>query len=464
MASKLLKQEEIDALLKPQANEDVIKDPQFLTENFGQQLTGIETAEHVLEQVGQAGQAEELLVDLSHGRVQTEEGPDTGPSAFNTDIPASTGTAAKAITTEEIDALGEVGNICMGSASTTLSMLLNQKVSITSPRVTITTLEDLFKGFDIPHMTIYVSFTEGISGYNLLIIRLSDAAVLADLMMGGDGSSVTAELNEISESAASEAMNQMIGSASTAMATMFNRTVNISPPNTQIYYSSADLKPPELTNEDTIVVVWFKLIIGNILDTHIMQVMSVDTAREQAGLILGQIYGEQPQSQSETNFSMDSPGIEESIPQAPGVYQEDLGNYATQLDPAGLHTGMQEQDLGLSEEKPVYKGALYTAAPAHETTAAAEMLDIDQQRIGMILDIPLKVTVLLGRTKWPIKDILNLAMGSVVELQSLVDEPVEVLVNGSLVAKGEVVVINENFGVRITSILGPEARLKNLGK
>lgn len=463
MASKLLKQEEIDALLNPQANEDLLKDPQFLAEKADQQLTGIEPIGHVLEQ---DEQVDGQLMDQIDMQAPSQELLDTGETAGTLDIPADTGTMVRAITTEEMDALGEVGNICMGSASTTLSMLLNQKVNITSPRVTITTRSDLFKSFDIPHMTIHVSFTEGISGYNLLIIRLSDAAVLADLMMGGDGSNITPELNEISESAASEAMNQMIGSASTAMASMFNRTVNISPPVTQVFYSSADLKPPEQTNEDTIVVVWFKLIIGNILDTHIMQVMSVDTAREQSGLILGQIYGDQPtQSYQETEYGLDSPDIKVSITQTSDPYQEAQGHIGIiQQDPAGLFKGMQEQDLGVNEAKPVFKGPSYTMEPAPETTAAADMLNIDQQRIGMILDIPLKVTVLLGRTKWPIKDILNLAMGSVVELQSLVDEPVEVLVNGSLVARGEVVVINENFGVRITSILGPEARLKNLGK
>jgi flagellar motor switch protein FliN/FliY len=87
----------------------------------------------------------------------------------------------------------------------------------------------------------------------------------------------------------------------------------------------------------------------------------------------------------------------------------------------------------------------------------------DQQRLDLILDIPLKVTVLLGRTKWPIKDILGLSTGSVIEMQSLVDEPVEILVNGTLVATGEIVVVHDNYGVRISNIITPRERIQNLG-
>lgn len=438
MFNKLLKQEEIDALLNAQV-EPALEEP------FGE--TGIKAG-------------------LDQTAVEKELPP---PALVETGREEIRGVSPglKTLKNHEMDALGEVGNICMGSAATTLSMLLNQKVSITSPRITVTTLEELFQGFDIPHMTIYVSFTEGLSGYNLLITKLQDAAVLADLMMGGDGTNITEELNEISESAASEAMNQMIGSASTAMATMFGRTVNISPPETRIYYSAEELNPPVISQEGAVVVVWFKMTIGTIMDTQIMQVMSLETAREQAGLILGQLSGDFSEEQQ--------PLPPEAPPPGPPVSEYDAGVETTgefAEEPGQIHSdpaSVRPASPPAQQDETPARELRYGKAPVHpdppdEMRYAADLPHIDQRRIGMILDIPLKVTVVLGRTRWPIKDILGLSPGSVVELQSLVDDPVEVLVNGALVARGEVVVVNENFGVRITDIIGPEDRLKSLGK
>ena len=138
------------------------------------------------------------------------------------------------LTDVEKDLLGEVGNISMGSASTALSQIINQQVNITTPVVTITTLEELRKTFQVPNLALEVKYTSGIIGGNLLVMKITDAAVIASLMMGGDGKVSATELSEIEESAVAEAMNQMIGSAATSMATMFAREVNISPPESRI--------------------------------------------------------------------------------------------------------------------------------------------------------------------------------------------------------------------------------------
>jgi flagellar motor switch protein FliN/FliY len=400
MTNKLLQQEEIDALLNGKEPESGHPEEEY-----------VEHENHEpLESAGVDSSGEQNAAQ-ANGAVSVTEQPAMVPSL---------------LTDEEKDALGEVGNICMGSSSTTLSMLLNQPVNITSPRVTITTMEELLKSFVTPHMSIRVRFIEGLSGYNLLIMRVQDAAVLADLMMGGDGISTSDELTEIGISAASEAMNQMIGAASTAMATMFSRTVNISPPVTKIYHSPEELTSPE---QSQVVVVWFKMTIGSVLDTQIMQVMDMDTAREEAGLILGQL--------------LKAEG-EECLP----AQEEPHAQVAN-------HSSLPEQQAHIETS---------SARPPAAKRSATTQSGLDQQRLGLILDIPLKVTVLLGRTRWPIKDILELTPGSVVELQSLVDEPVEVLINGTLVAMGEVVVVNENFGVRLTNIIKPEERLQKLRK
>ncbi len=367
------------------------------------------------------------------------------------------GAGEDTLSEEEKDALGEVGNICMGQAATTLSMLLNQKVSITSPRVEITTVDELFNTFSIPHMAIFVRFIKGLSGFNLLIAKLKDAAVMADLMMGGDGSSAGEDLDEIGISAASEAMNQMIGSAATAMATMFGEMVNISPPETKIYRNASDRVPEEFGVEGRVVVVWFKMTVGDILDTQIMQVMDVQTAKEEAALLLRQLADA---AGDEKGAPAAAAGAEPAIAEAESVPPFEPPPKVSAPPPAA---GVSWQDTP-AVQPPAARplDGAQPGAPHYAQQQAA--FGIDQGRLDLILDIPLKVSVILGRTQWPIKDILELGPGSVVELQNLVDEPVEVLVNGTLVAVGEVVVVNENFGVRITRILSPEERLKRLKK
>ncbi|HOV80829.1 MAG TPA: flagellar motor switch phosphatase FliY [Bacillota bacterium] len=441
MSNKLLKQEEIDALLsqsaeggqraeegavllegseqgKTAAAEDAV------TESWQPEDGGLEAAGDAVREPDAAGEKEVVSMEMEH-----------------------------LLKDEEKDALGEIGNICMGSAATTLSMLLNHKVSITSPRVTITTMDELFHSFVVPHMCIYVRFIEGLSGYNLLIMRLPDAAVLADLIMGGEGKDVPEEISEIGVSAASEAMNQMIGTASTSMAAMFARTVNISPPETRVYYTADDLKPP-LDYQGPIVVVWFKMTVGDILNTQFMQVMGVDTAKEEANLILGQLLTDGSGADAqEQEAPFETAAATEPDEELVESLIRDLHGPRPGR-PVDETVGARSRDAA----RPVVPGAGERAG----LSLAEGVTGIDQRRLNRILDIPLKVTVLLGRTRWPIKDLLGITPGTIVELQNLVDEPVEVLVNGTPVALGEVVVVNENFGIRITSIMEPEERLKNL--
>lgn len=432
--SRLLKQEEIDTLMDDQNNEPVQAEDENAAVSAEQPQENISNDEVIAEQLHDITAVDEFVKEQT---VQ-EDAADSGEQP---DV------SMELLSEEEMDALGEVGNICMGSAATTLSMLLNQKVNITSPTLTISTLEELFNSFITPHITIFVRFTEGLSGFNILIMKVHDASVLADLMMGGNGLDVSEEINEIGVSAASEAMNQMIGSASTSMAAMFNRTVNISPPETKVYHSVDELEFPEFGVEGPVVVVWFKMTIGDILDTQIMQVMGFDTAREEAGLILSELIPDKGKHQAEA------------------AEAEDLSSVVDEMAGEDMPGETKPAEQVKHYESPVGSAPAFTPAPVRHGPLKAEPAasGFDQQRLDLILDIPLKVTVLLGRTRWPIKEILGLAPGSVVELQSLVDEPVEVLVNGTLVATGEVVVVNENFGVRISNIIGPRERLQNLG-
>lgn len=335
---------------------------------------------------------------------------------------AAAGTGG-ALTEKEKDALGEIGNISMGAAATTLSELLNQKVVITSPRVEVTTEETLVSNFTVPYMIIKVRYTEGLAGLSLLVIKTTDVAVIADLMMGGNGQNPPATLGELEISAVAEAMNQMMGAAATAMADIFKRTVNIAPPEVSVF-DSAEQKEFALGLGEEIVVIYFRMTVNDLLDTEIMQVLGIETAREQAALLWQNFFPESPAATAE-------PERQEE------VSATDTGLVVPPPEPARAPV--------LQEGPPV-----------------SSSLSVDQRKLELILDIPLKVTVVLGRTKRPIKEILSLGPGSIVELAALANEPVEVLVNGTLVAKGEVVVVNENFGVQITSIVTPQERLQYL--
>lgn len=326
------------------------------------------------------------------------------------------------LTPEELDALGEVANISMGSGATALSELVNQTVVITNPQVLQISLEEFINQLPKPHLAIRVEFISGLIGDNLLIISNRDAGVLANMMMGEDPEDEAEYLDEIHISAASEAMNQMVASAATAMSQVFKRTVNISPP---------DIKPfdqevvDDLISKTKLVVIKFQMTVGDFLHSELFQMLPVETAREQARLLFDT--NDMEQSSARKEDYLNSGKIQEPIKKQTDT--EVIGY--TESD---IPSSIVSDSLGLSSES----------------------------NIDLILDIPLTVSVVLGRTKKPIQDILMYQSGSIVELNRLIDENVDIMVNNILVAKGEVVVINDNFGVRITNIMNPGERINQL--
>lgn len=354
------------------------------------------------------------------------------------------------LTAEEKDALGEIGNISMGTASTALSELLNKKVSITSPEVWLANKREFLSSFTVPYLIIKVEFIDGLQGFNVLIMKEHDAKVIANLMMGGDGSTEGSELSEMEISAASEAMNVMIGSSSTSLAQIFNKPVNISPPVSVVLYDkNMDTSDKILSNvddQDTLVIVSFKMTIEQLIDTEIMQVMGIETAKEQADLLWRGLRGmDEVEAVPQTE--------EVNIPASDKELDELIDSLATEPQP----TPTDSQPVAPSPTAPPSG----VSQPAKAQTASVEP---PPRNLDLILDIPLKVSVVLGRTRKSIKEVMDIGPGSVIEMNALADEPVEVLVNGMLVAEGEVVVVNENFGVKITNIISPEERIKRLAK
>ena len=185
------------------------------------------------------------------------------------------------------DALGEIGNISMGSAATTLSVLLGHKVSITTPTVSMSTMSAIRESYPMPYLIVEVGYTVGIDGNNILAIQASDACIIADLMMGGDGTAPPEDLNEIHMSAVGEAMNQMMGAVATSLSSMFNKKIDISPPKVNLIdLGTADPVTDIVASDETIVKTSFRMEVDGLIDSEIMQILPVGIATEMVDALM----------------------------------------------------------------------------------------------------------------------------------------------------------------------------------
>lgn len=377
---------------------------------------------------------------------------DDGAEAPVQEAEAPAAETANLLSDIEKDALGEIGNISMGSAATTLSVLLGHKVSITTPAVSVDTMAAIRDQYPMPYLIVEVGYTVGINGNNILAIQASDASIIADLMMGGDGTKPPEELSDIHMSAVGEAMNQMMGTVSTSLSTMFNKKIDISPPKVSLIDFGTEDQVTKLVDQDEpLVKVSFRMEVDGLIDSEIMQILPVNVAREMV------------------DFLMNS-GSEEEAEEAPAPTPVSAPVAAAPAAPMPAPTpAPQPQPVMMAQPAPMPAYGMQAKVasnvpvqPAQFTPLSSEPVAVNDANIGLILDVPLQVTVELGRTKKSIKEILELSNGSIVELDKLAGEPVDIHVNGKLLAKGEVVVIDENFGVRITDIVSPMERAQKL--
>ena len=364
----------------------------------------------------------------------------------------------------EKDAVGEISNISMGTAATTLSSLLNQKVNITTPSVSVSDWDDISTRYDRPCVMMQISYKEGIDGNNVLILKEDDVKIITDLMMGGSGKANDEPLSELHLSAIGEAMNQMMGSAATSMSSMFNRKIDISPPIANVidaYSESVDNLPAFLNG--SFVKVSFKMQIGDLIDSEIMQLYPIEFAKELIELFMPSGGSAQPAPQpAPAAQSAPQPAPQTASQPAPQpAPAQDMG--AAQGMPYG---GAQGMPYGYPPQGMPYpyppQGMPYGYPPQQDVNVSPAAFQpfsgnlsalTQKENIDLIMDVPLEVTVELGRTQKSIKDILEFAPGTIVELNKIAGEAIDVLVNGKYVAKGEVVVIEESFGVRITEII-----------
>ncbi len=412
------------------------------------------------------------------------------------------------------DAIGEVGNISMGSSATTLYSLVNKKVNITTPEVELIRWDDLMNQYERPCVFIQIKYTVGLDGTNILILKEHDVKVITDLMMGGDGTNTEDELSELHLSAISEAMNQMMGAAATSLSTMLGQKIDISPPNATLL----DLTQVEDGRDiseflgGTFVKISFRMQIGDdddiLVDSTIMQLYPIEFARNVVDIFTGtQPSSEADSGQSGTSAPAAAPDAGQQAgagmnpqmgapqpgmgmgpqmgmdPQAMNGYGmgagmnpqmgmgmgPQMGMNPQAMNGYGMGPGMgnPQMGMGMGPQMGMNPQAMngygmgsqmamqnVNVQPAQFQSFANDGRGIaGQENIGLIMDVPLNVTVELGRTSKSISEILDFAPGTIIELERIAGEPIDVLVNGKFVAKGEVVVIEECFSVRITEII-----------
>ena len=346
-----------------------------------------------------------------------------------------------------MDLIGEVGNISMSQAATTLSSILNHRVSITTPRVTKVRFADLMEGIKTPKVATTVEYKEGVIGTNLMLLQVRDASIIADLMMGGPGNAKDdAEFGDLELSAVAEAMNQMIGSASTSMATMINRKVDILPPTVKLWGEPDNISYDGINPDSIVYRISFNLDVEGLIESEIMQIFTKEMVNDIAAAMMA----------DKATVVNDRKVPTEEQP-APATPQPEPASAAAPTSQPQPQAQPQPQPQAAPQPK---QPPVEVSQPSFQTLDGHAQVEGDN--LDLLMDIPLNLSVVLGTSRKSVREILSFNTGSVIELEKLTDEPLDILLNGKLIAQGEVVVINDNFGVRITNILSQSQRINNM--
>lgn len=308
------------------------------------------------------------------------------------------------LTTEEGGILKDISGSSMNAAATALSTILNKQVTIAEPHVNEVSPDKITADIPGAAIVVEVEYAGGIKGPTYIVFLKDHGARIADLMMGGDGTTPPEEINELYLGALGEALEQMIESSAASLSSSLGKTVTAAKPKIKVVDFQKGI-PKELPvfKEDKVIKIDYNLTLGDLTEGKLVQLLPLNIAKP----IVSAVMGEAPTKEPKPTF-------------APGVHPVQFAR--------------------LKPTEP-------TQLPAN---------------LKLLMDVPMNVSVEIGRKKMTLKNILDLGTGSIVELEKMANEPVDILVNGKLIAKGGVVVIDDNFGVRITDIVTPEERIEYL--
>lgn len=384
----------------------------------------------------------------------------------------------------QLDAIGEIMNISMGSAATAVSELLNAKVWITTPKVTVVQASELNYDRLEPAICVKIEYIKGLSGSNLMILKQDDVQLILNQLMGKPPViSPDFEFDELNISAVSEVMNQMMGASSTALSEFLGMGIDISTPTPYILseVNIADLQNYEQT--DMVAAINFDLTIDGVIKSEFISVLDIDLAATLADRMIGGATSPEPIVTEPAPAPAPQPVPQATpmpqvapvqqaapvpqaapMPQVAPVPQADM--YAQQgyygypnpaMNPAMY--GQPVQPVMQPQPAVNYRNAQLAQFESFEAPLGSEQ----KENLQLLMDVPLQISVEIGSTKKKIKDILEFSQGTIIELERQAGAPVDVMVNGNLIARGDVVVIDDNFAVRITEIVKSKF-MDSLGK
>ena len=375
----------------------------------------------------------------------------------------------------EIDAVGEILNISMGSAATAVSELLNAKVWITTPQVSVVKAADLNYDRLEPAICVKIVYVSGISGQNMMVLKQDDVQLILNQLMGNPlVVSPDFEFDEMNISAVSEVMNQMMGASATALSDLLGISVDISTPTPYLIEQTNFCQLAELDPDETIVAVTFNLSVdlAKSLSDKMIEKFHGDEAEAQPAKQPAPAPAAQPAPAAPQSAPAPAPQPAAPAPQpdpaqgmaqpqqpAPGAYP-----YPPQGQPAYPGYGYQNQYAAYGAYPPPVPPVNIQNAQLHQFDAMDFGLPTDQQdNLKLLMGVPLEISVEIGTAKRKVKDILEFTQGTIIELERQAGAPVDVVVNGNLIARGDVVVIDDNFAVRITEIVKSKF-MDSLGK
>lgn len=388
----------------------------------------------------------------------------------------------------QLDAIGEIMNISMGSAATAVSELLNAKVWITTPKVTVVQASELNYDRLEPAICVKIEYIKGLSGSNLMILKQDDVQLILNQLMGKPPViSPDFEFDELNISAVSEVMNQMMGASSTALAEFLGMGIDISTPTPYILseINIADLQNYEQT--DMVAAINFDLTIDGVIKSEFISVLDIDLAATLADRMIGGATSPEPIATEPAPAPAPAPQPvpqAEPVPQAATVQQAAPVQQATpmpQVAPVPPVAPVPQADMYAQQGYYGYPNpAMYgqpvqpvmqpqpavnyrNAQLAQFENFEAPLGSEQKENLQLLMDVPLQISVEIGSTKKKIKDILEFSQGTIIELERQAGAPVDVMVNGNLIARGDVVVIDDNFAVRITEIVKSKF-MDSLGK
>ena len=385
----------------------------------------------------------------------------------------------------QLDAIGEIMNISMGSAATAASELLNAKVWITTPRVRLALAEEIEYRKLEPAVCVKIEYVKGLSGSNLMVWKQDDVQLILNQLMG-QPLVVTPdfEFDELNISAVSEVMNQMMGSAATALSNFLGFSVDISTPTPYIMNEVNTMEMREFDHDAEVVAITFDLTIDGVIKSEFVSVMDVDLAKTISDKMLsGDVAGAelsegpleptpvsepaqpapQPSAPTPPPVAAAPAPIPQPMPQQPAPMPQGMPAPQPQAQ-YGYAYPPQQNPYAYGYAQPMAQPINIQNAQLHSFDNLETNLSTDQKdNLQLLMDVPLPISVEIGSARRKVKDILDFSQGTIIELERQAGAPVDIVVNGNLIARGDVVVIDDNFAVRITEIVKSKF-IDSLGK